>query len=147
MLEETKGTRQLRPARLQMALPMVHEHLLAVCLHLPQDYAPWGYENRDEPEFGPDCSSGCKYYAQLEGKLGMDWGVCVNPLSHRCGLLTFEHQGCRKFEVDPDLDAKIEKQQQEWEAFRAAQQARKQIEGEVPGDGSGGDQQVGSGNP
>lgn len=27
-------------------------------------------------------------------------GVCVNGASHRCGLPTFEHQGCEQFEPD-----------------------------------------------
>jgi hypothetical protein len=27
-----------------------------------------------------------------------DWGVCTNPRSHRCSLLTFEHQGCKNFQ-------------------------------------------------
>jgi hypothetical protein len=30
----------------------------------------------------------------------LDWGVCVNPVSPRVGLLTFEHQGCPQFEQD-----------------------------------------------
>lgn len=29
-----------------------------------------------------------------------DWVICSNPESHRAGLLTFEHQGCFKFEED-----------------------------------------------
>jgi hypothetical protein len=35
---------------------------------------------------------GCKYFNALEGKLGYDWGVCINEKSHRFGKLTFEHQ-------------------------------------------------------
>lgn len=46
-----------------------------------------------------DCSSGCWWYLPLEGELGMDWGVCANPRSHRCGLLTHEHQGCAMYEL------------------------------------------------
>lgn len=58
-----------------------------------RDYRPYGVENRE----GADCSCGCWYYHRLRGKRGADWGVCVNPLSHRNGLLTFEHQGCANF--------------------------------------------------
>ena len=50
---------------------------------------------------GYDCSGGCmKFYAlqHRDGEwLGYDWGVCANPKSHRCGLLTNEHQGCAHF--------------------------------------------------
>jgi hypothetical protein len=34
----------------------------------------------------------------------------VNPRSPRCGLLTFEHQGCQFFEEDPELDKQVEAQ-------------------------------------
>ena len=46
-----------------------------------------------------DCSCGCRWYRKLAGPLGWNWGVCANPRSHRCGLLTFEHQGCLHFEA------------------------------------------------
>lgn len=36
----------------------------------------------------------CPYYVALEGALGADWGVIVNPESPRFGLLTFEHADC-----------------------------------------------------
>lgn len=36
----------------------------------------------------------CPYYVPLEGKLGADWGVIVNPESSRFGMLTFEHDDC-----------------------------------------------------
>jgi hypothetical protein len=50
-----------------------------------------------------DCSSGCTYYRPLAGELGADWGVCANPVSHRTGKLTFEHQGCPAFELEEAL--------------------------------------------
>lgn len=66
---------------------------------LPSDYAPYGSEDRDAyGGWGPDCSMGCRWFAPLAGPLGSDWGVCMNPASHRVGLLTFEHQGCRHYE-------------------------------------------------
>jgi len=48
----------------------------------------------------PYCSVGCKYFLNLPGYLGMDWGAHINPTSLRAGLLTFEHQGCEQFESD-----------------------------------------------
>lgn len=47
--------------------------------------------------YGTDCSWGCIFFHPLEGRLGSDWGVCHNPESPRCGLLTFEHMGCEHF--------------------------------------------------
>ena len=73
----------------------LHEKLHSLCRHLPSDFEPYGERERD----GVDCSSGCKHFLKLPGKLGADWGICANPISPRVGLLTFEHQGCDKFEV------------------------------------------------
>lgn len=76
-----------------------HDRLTAARKALPEDYCPWGDVIRWESDRAdPDCSWGCKHYFPLRGHLGMDWGVCTNPNSHRCGLLTFEHQGCQHFE-------------------------------------------------
>ncbi len=36
----------------------------------------------------------CPYYVPLEGRLGADWGVIVNPDSDRFALLTLEHDDC-----------------------------------------------------
>lgn len=74
--------------------PSLHDHLHSICHHLPSDFQPYGERERD----GADCSCGCKHFLKLPGKLGFDWGVCVNPASPRAGLLTFEHQGCEQFE-------------------------------------------------
>jgi hypothetical protein len=78
-----------------------HENLLKIVIKKEEDYEPWGIKKRweKEDEKYPDCSVGCKYFIPLSGELGCDWGVCSNPLSHRSGLLTFEHQGCQKFET------------------------------------------------
>lgn len=76
-----------------------HELLLQIVPKRPEDYQPWGEVERwkdDDPY--PDCSCGCRHYVPFPGRLGGDWGTCVNPQSHRAGLLTFEHQGCRKGE-------------------------------------------------
>jgi hypothetical protein len=36
----------------------------------------------------------CPYYAVLEGRLGFDWGVIVNPESLKFGQVVFEHEWC-----------------------------------------------------
>ncbi len=72
------------------------EALWVVCQPMPTDYEPWGY--RSNAERGPDCSCGCRWFHVLEGRAGMDWGICGNPASERAGLLTFEHMGCEDFE-------------------------------------------------
>jgi hypothetical protein len=77
-----------------------HQKLLNCMKILPTDYQEYGGEIKrwEKSDLNyPDCSSGCKYYVLLEGKLGMDWGVCSKKDSPRAGLLTFEHQagfGC-----------------------------------------------------
>jgi hypothetical protein len=65
----------------------------------PRDWHPYGFLDREQPHtFGPDCSVGCAFYVPLSGDFGADWGVCLNPSSHRAGRLTFERQGCNAFE-------------------------------------------------
>lgn len=82
-----------------------HGKLSSVCPSLPMDYAPWGKIERWADPNGryPDCSHGCVHFYEVATKtrerLGLDWGVCTNPKSHRCGLLTFEHQGCQQAEL------------------------------------------------
>lgn len=74
----------------------LHEQLHTVCRRLPTDFQPYGKRVRT----GFDCSCGCKHFLKLPGRLGFDWGVCINPRSPRSGLLTFEHQGCEFFEAE-----------------------------------------------
>lgn len=76
-----------------------HEALVEIVKKLPSDFEPWGVRSRED-HYGGDCSSGCRWYVRLEPSLQLDWGICRNPASPRCGLLTFEHQGCRQFEVE-----------------------------------------------
>jgi len=80
----------------------LHNSLSRICKNLATDFQPWGDRDRDA-EWGPDCSCGCKFFLKLPGQLGNDWGVCWNPESPRCGLLTFEHQGCRHFVEEEEL--------------------------------------------
>ncbi len=75
--------------------PGLHEYLLEIVDKLPSDFQPYGRRRR----YGSDCSCGCKHFLPLAGSLGRDWGVCANSKSPRCGLLTFEHQGCPEFEA------------------------------------------------
>ncbi len=96
-----------------------HEALWRITKQLPQDYEPYGQQKRsgdeedDEPSveshtgYYGDCSSGCRWFAELAGKRGQDWGVCTSVASHRSGLLTFEHQGCLWF----DLEERVEGQE------------------------------------
>ncbi len=74
--------------------------LRAVLKKLPTDYEPYG--ERPDDERGPDCSTGCRYFIPLQGKLGADWGICMNPKSPRAGLLTWEHQGCKEWADEDD---------------------------------------------
>jgi hypothetical protein len=76
-----------------------HALLLKIMKKLPSDFEPYGKRDRDSG--GSDCSCGCKWYHVLDGHLRSDWGVCANPRSPRRRLLTFEHQGCLKFKLDP----------------------------------------------
>jgi hypothetical protein len=84
-----------------MDVPDHHEILWRACQKLPGDYSPYGEAER----VSNDCSCGCIHYYLLGARdgqpLGLDWGACANPKSHRCGLLTFEHQGCPAFESLP----------------------------------------------
>jgi hypothetical protein len=74
----------------------LHEHLWTIAITHKDDYEPYGETERTRF----DCSSGCKHYHLLEES--SDWGICSNPKSHRVGLLTFEHQGCLKYEAVND---------------------------------------------
>jgi hypothetical protein len=84
--------------------PDDHEFLLEHVIYLDEDYVPYGKAMRIKV----DCSSNCKWYLPLQGHLSFDWGVCANPKSHRCGLLTFEHQGCNKFQEKKEIPERVE---------------------------------------
>jgi len=86
---------------------LTHQHMLGLMVRLPTDFEPYGQRDR-ESDWGADCSCGCKWFAAIEGRLGYDWGVCANPSSPRVGLLTFEHQGCKEYEDNPELLARVE---------------------------------------
>lgn len=82
--------------------------LLELCKVLDTDYVKYGGKITRwlDPDVDyNDCGSGCKYFIPLynEADKGsdLDFGVCTNKKSKRCGLLTFERQagfGC--FEVE-----------------------------------------------
>ena len=71
----------------------IHSHLIKIVNKNERDYEPFGNMEKNHM----DCSCGCSFFVKLNGELGNDWGVCLNSKSHRCGLLTFEHQGCTEF--------------------------------------------------
>lgn len=48
-----------------------HEHLFSIVQHKPTDFEPYGFRKRNDP----DCSCGCRWYLEMPGKLGADWGV------------------------------------------------------------------------
>jgi hypothetical protein len=60
-------------------------------------YGRAGYRDAWYPE---QCFS-CRFFLVLDHPLGEDWGVCANGASPRDGLVTFEHDGCDVYEVDP----------------------------------------------
>ncbi len=83
-----------------------HEQLFDIAKRMPTDFEPWGQRSllSDAPT-QPDCSAHCRFFSLLEGGAGLDWGVCVNPLSLRAGLLTYQEFGCLEFEqVSSDDD-------------------------------------------
>ena len=60
------------------------------------------YEEVAEDE--DDCTQCmfCRYYAQLEGPHGYDWGACLKEGGQYDRQLVFEHWTCRDFEYTPD---------------------------------------------
>lgn len=78
-----------------------NELLWSVCIKLSSDFIPFGTRLR---EWGSDCSCMCKHFKPIEGKEGLDWGVCLNPNSPRKGLLTFEHMGCEQYDYDEQTE-------------------------------------------
>lgn len=84
------------------------DSLLNLCKVLDTDYIDYGGKITrwlDPDADYNDCSDGCKYFIPLHNEsykgADLDFGVCTNPKSKRCGLLTNEHQagyGC--FEVE-----------------------------------------------
>ena len=76
-----------------------HEQLCGLAPVLPTDYTDYGgkVERWKDGDDYPDCAAGCRWFVPLQGRLGMDWGVCAKRNAPRAGLLTFEHQtgrGC-----------------------------------------------------
>lgn len=82
-------------------------NLFDFCKVLDTDYVEYGGKiTRADGDYRYlDCSVGCKHFVPLYDKvnkdLNLDYGVCTNLRSKRCGLLTFEHQagfGCFEME-------------------------------------------------
>jgi hypothetical protein len=68
------------------------EHLWQILVKLPTDYEPYGQLERENFR---DCSCGCRWYREMAGRAGLDWGVCTNPTSPRVGLLTSSIRAAR----------------------------------------------------
>jgi hypothetical protein len=83
--------------KLKNDLNAKQKRLWKIVKKLPSDFQPYGQRSRYSIK-PYDCSCGCKHYIELSSDLRYDWGVCINPKSPRCGLLTFEHMGCEVFE-------------------------------------------------
>jgi len=74
--------------------------LLDFCKVLDSDYIEYGGKITrwlDPDSDHNDCGDGCKHFIPLYNEMYkgayLDFGVCTNSKSKRCGLLTFEHQG------------------------------------------------------
>ena len=69
--------------------------------------------NQDDPSYkeewwGEQCVQ-CQFFVPLSGPLGDDFGACTNELSKNDRQVMYEHDGCSKFVVDPELvDTTIE---------------------------------------
>lgn len=48
----------------------------------------------DDDGYTPSQALFCPYYATLDGVLGSDWGVILNPESVKFGRVVFEHRWC-----------------------------------------------------
>ena len=44
----------------------------------------------------------CRYYCELIGDLGMDWGACLKDGGQYDRHIVFEHWTCREFQNSPD---------------------------------------------
>ena len=78
-------------------------------LHKRLKYACWRWGdyligNMGIDQYKTDCSCGCKYFIELNDDAGADWGVCINPMSERRGMLTFEHMGCFQFKAEKEVE-------------------------------------------
>jgi hypothetical protein len=107
-----------------------HDHLLRVMVVLPTDYADFGGDVQrwaKGDDSYPDCSCGCRWALWQKGQLGSDWCVCVNPVSPRKGLLTFEHQaghGCFASKGRSDDPPKVKRRSYEDRRFGGGCDAR-----------------------
>ncbi|WP_429416789.1 DUF3027 domain-containing protein [Nocardia sp. GAS34] len=56
--------------------------------------------NYPEAWYWEQCG-GCRFWIALQGRIGMDWGVCTNTSAFD-GRVRFEHDGCDAFEARDD---------------------------------------------
>jgi len=66
---------------------------------------PWPETWRDPEGMAMQCLH-CRYYVELSGELGADWGACTSELSQYDGQLVFEHWTCREWAEEIELPEK-----------------------------------------
>jgi neutral trehalase len=69
---------------------------------------PWPETWRDPEGMAMQCLH-CRYYVELSGELGADWGACINEFSQYDGQLVFEHWTCREWAEELKSPEKIKK--------------------------------------
>jgi Protein of unknown function (DUF3027) len=65
----------------------------------PRDVEPWPETWRDSEGAAMQCLH-CRYYVELSGEFGADWGACICGPSQYDGQLVFEHWTCRHWESE-----------------------------------------------
>jgi hypothetical protein len=60
----------------------------------------YGSGHYQDAWYSEQCFS-CRFFLVFSHSIGEDWGVCANGASPRDGLVTFEHDGCEGYDVDP----------------------------------------------
>jgi hypothetical protein len=114
----------------------LHQHLITIAERLPNaESFSWTQQTHK-----PDCSCDCRFYLPLDGVLGADWGVCSCEESPRAGLLTFEHQGCDRWESDPEEEVEFDVllQTEEHKQFSATIRERMKKRQDTPTEPEGG---------
>lgn len=74
----------------------------------------------------------CPYYVKLQGVLGSDWGVIVNPKSVEFGNLVFEHWQCGCPEGDHDQGKQVTDEWRDRKRERDDLRARQEAQAGLP---------------
>jgi hypothetical protein len=65
----------------------------------PSGVEPWPETWRDPEDAAMQCLH-CRFYVELTGELGADWGACTSEQSQYDGQLVFEHWTCNYWEEE-----------------------------------------------